>query len=212
VKEDIAMSDKTTKSTRRVFFARGGAALGAGVAATVGASALASEKSDPLEQQLEMLRREVVGAHERAVIRQLHLDFAALIEQQAYDNAAQLFDEQADLDLSGASARGKTGIHQLFAQRYGNQTAAVIHGAYRQNASQQSADALRLSDDGQQAAATFHVDVQLCTPLREDCTAAKMARLQGQFADRRWETGRLEGQYVKRAGEWKIASLKYRTA
>jgi len=52
----------------------------------------------------------------------------------------------------------------------------------------------------------------LSTPLQQDCTAAKMARLQGQVADRRWQAGRLEGQYVKRGGEWKIASLKYLAA
>lgn len=204
------MSVKTTKSTRRAFFLRGGAALGS--AATASAAALATEKPATPDQQLENLRREVACAHDRAAIRQLHLDFTALIEQQAYERAAQLFDAQADLDLSGASASCRSGIEALLVQQYLEQTVAVLHGAYRQSASQQSSDVLTLSEDGQQAAAAFHVDVQLCTPLQDDCTVAKMARLQGQFAERRWETGHLEGRYVKRAGEWKIASLRYRSA
>ncbi len=204
------MSVKTGKSTRRAFFLRGGAALGS--AAAVSTAALAAEQPVTPDQQLQELRRELTAAHDRAAIRQLHLDFTALIEQQAYERAAQLFDEQADLDLSGASARGRSGIEALLVQQYFRQTAAVLHGAYTQSAAQQSNDVITLSADGQQADAAFHVDVQLCTPLQDDCTVAKMARLQGQFADRRWETGRLEGKYVKRTGEWKIASMRYRPA
>lgn len=204
------MSVKTGKNTRRAFFLQGGAALGS--AAAVSAAALAAEKPVSTDQQLQELRREVAAAQDRAAIRQLHLDFTALIEHKAYESAAQLFDAQADLDLSGASARGRSRIEELLVQQYSRQTTAVLHGAYRQSAVQQRNDVLTLSEDGQHAAAAFHVDVQLCTPLQDDCTVAKMARLQGQFADRRWETGRIEGRYVKLGGEWKIASLRYRSA
>ncbi|HWG31002.1 MAG TPA: nuclear transport factor 2 family protein [Steroidobacteraceae bacterium] len=204
------MSEKTMNSSRRAFFLRGGAALGTGVVATVGASAAPAEKRTPLEEQLSDLRRELQEAQDRTAIRQLHLDFAALIEQQDYERAAQLFAERGDLDLSGERAQGRSAIQQLFERKYRDQTASVIHSAYRQNASHQSNDVLQITAG--QARATFHVDAQLSTPLQEDCTAAKMARLQGQVADRRWQAGRLEGQYVKRGGEWKIASLKYLAA
>jgi len=204
------MSEKTMNSSRRAFFLRGGAALGTGVVATVGASAAPAEKRTPLEEQLSDLRRELQEAQDRTAIRQLHLDFAALIEQQDYERAAQLFAERGDLDLSGERAQGRSAIQQLFERKYRDQTASVIHSAYRQNASLQSNDVLQITAG--QARATFHVDAQLSTPLQEDCTAAKMARLQGQVADRRWQAGRLEGQYVKRGGEWKIASLKYLAA
>jgi hypothetical protein len=208
--EEIAMSGKTINSTRRAFFVRGGAALGTGVAATVAASAVAHERQTLLDDKLRDLRRELQEAQDRTAIRQLHLDFAALLEQQAYERAAQLFDELADLDLSGERAQGKSAIQQLFERKYLGQTATVIHSAYRQSASHQSKDLLQIASD--EARATFHVDAQLSTPLQADCTAAKMARLQGQLADHRWEAGRLDGQYVRRGGEWKIASLKYQAA
>jgi hypothetical protein len=201
------MSGKPTDSTRRTFFLRGGAALGTGVAAAVAASAIATEKQTPLEQQLRDLRRELQEAQDRTTIRQLHLDFAASMEQQAYERTAQLFDEQADLELSGEHAHGKSAIRQLLEQKYRGQAASTLHSAYRQSASHQCKDIVHISAD--QARASFHVDAQLSTPLPEDCTVAKMARLQGQLADRRWEAGRLEGQYVRRGGGWKIASLKY---
>jgi hypothetical protein len=172
-------------STRRAFVLTGGAvALGAGVA---GASARATRSAD-----------------DRDAIRRLHFTFAALIENREYEAAASLFDEHAQLQLSGVSATGKPAILHLLAHRYRNHEAAVLHTAYRQRR-----DEVAVSDDTLRATATFHVDVEICTPLQADCTAAQMARLQGNVADRRWETGRLEAQYVKTRGEWKIASLTY---
>ncbi len=105
-------------------------------------------------------------------------------------------------------ATGKPAILTLLTDQYRHRNAAVMHGAYRRNALQQT-EAVTLSADCQQAQATFHVDVQLLTPLQGDCTAAKMARLQDHVADRRWEAGRFEAKYVKAAGEWKIAALSY---
>ena len=66
-----------------------------------------------------------------------------------------------------------------------------------------------ISEDGQSATGTFHVEVELTTPIRGDFTIARMARLQGQVADRRWETGRLEACYRKAQGQWKMTSLDY---
>jgi hypothetical protein len=40
-------------------------------------------------------------------------------------------------------------------------------------------------------------------------TVAQMARLQGQLANRRWESGRLEVSYAKSNGQWKITAFKY---
>jgi hypothetical protein len=204
------MTGIRAKSTRRAFFLQGSAALGTGVATTVGASSPTTEKptSPSLKEQLVQLQRQLAQAEDREAIRKLHLAFTTLIENQRYEAAAELFDEQADLQLSGVTASGKPAILQLFADQFRNQTAAVIHSAYRQSTKQQS-DAVTLSADRLQATATFHVEVELCTPLQGDCTAAQMARLQGHVADRRWETGRFEAQYVKILGQWKMASLSY---
>jgi hypothetical protein len=188
------MSGSNTKTSRRMFFTQSGAALGAGVATTVGAATLGPDGPlDPL--------RQLEG---REAIRQLHLAFMGLIEQQRYQAAAELFEEHARLTLSGVTATGKAAILQLLA----DQDAADFHGAYRQNASQRQ-DSVTLGEDRLHASAVFHVEVELCTPLDDDCTAAKMARLQGNLANRRWEAGRFEAQYVKLRGRWKMASMVY---
>jgi hypothetical protein len=188
------MSTNRTHSSRRAFFLNGGAVLGAGVAA--GASALAAGKSPPLndsaqDDQLKQLRAELDAAADREAVRQLHLAFTAMVEVQDYDAAARLFADHAHLD------------------DYRQQSAPSLHAAYRPNSLQQR-DVVTLSDDRQSAVATFHVDARICTPLQGEFTVARMARLQGQVADSRWETGRLEVQYVQRSPRvWRIASLRY---
>ena len=204
-----------TNSSRRAFFLQGGAALGVGAGAaaatTAAASAPTQENPGSLAEQLQKLRQQLDGMEDREAIRRLQQAFTTLVEQQAYEAAAELFENQARLNLSGVSANGKRAILRLFADQDREQNATVIHSAYRQNASQQ-ADAVTLSEDRTQGTATFHVEVELCVPLQGDCTAAKMARLQGHSADRRWEAGRFEAKYVKTSGQWKIASLSYRAS
>jgi len=208
------MTGTRTKSSRRAFFLKGGAALGTGVATTVGASALMPGNPAPpgnpalLDEQLKQLRSQLGALQDREAIQQVHLAFMRLIESRNYEAAAELFDDQAHVHLCGTSATGKPAILEMFVAKYGQQTAGIVHTAYRGNTSQQS-DSLTLSDDRRQATATFHTEAQLCVPLQVDCTAAEMARLQGHVADRRWETGRFEARYVKTRGQWKMASLRY---
>jgi len=126
------------------------------------------------------------SAEDREAIRQLHLAHVARLERE------------------GASGDGLAG--KLFGEHCNVQL-----GAYRQSTSQQKDD-VRFSEDGLRASATFHCEVELCTPLQEDCTAAQMARLQGFTASRRWESGRFEASYVKTGGRWTMESLRYRAS
>jgi SnoaL-like domain len=176
------MTDTKAKSSRRSFFLHGGAALGAGVATTAGAKTLMAQPVPVLD--------------DREAIRQLHLAFMDLMEQQAYDAAAALFQDAAQPNLSGLGASGQ-------------QQDTAVHTAYRQTPLQRK-DLVTFSNDRQRAAATFHIEVQISTPLQGDCTAAQMARLQGHTVERRWESGRFDAQYVKVQGLWKVASLRYR--
>ncbi|HEY8509348.1 MAG TPA: nuclear transport factor 2 family protein [Steroidobacteraceae bacterium] len=192
------MSGMGDGNSRRAFFVRGGALLGAGVAA---AAVGRTDDAQPAQDELSRLR-------DREAIRQLHLAFAAAIEHQSYEAVAALFDERAHVDLSGVTATGHAAIRQLFEDQYRHQKATLIHARYRQNALQHK-DLITFSDDGSSANATYHVDVQLSAPLQDDCTAAQMARLQGQMAACYWEAGRLDVRYAKTEGRWKMASVRY---
>jgi hypothetical protein len=167
------MTDVKKTSTRRAFFLNGGAALGAGVAATAGAAGLTAPAA----------ARGVGSAEDREAIRRLHLAFVSQLENQSTPAPADLFGAQDEVQL----------------------------GAYRQTSSQQY-DEVTFSEDGLRATATFHCEVELCTPLQEDCTAAQMARLQGMMASRRWESGRFEASYVKTRGQWQMESVSFAPA
>jgi ketosteroid isomerase-like protein len=206
--KDLTLGAKEASSSRRAFFLKGGAALGAGIATGTGASVVLSRVSPP-DPVAEDIATQLASAQEREAIRQLHLDFTRLIETRDFEAAAELFDDSAKLALSGEKANGRSGIKELFAIGYRNQTVATLHDAYRANAQQQQ-DRIDVSNDLQHASATWHVDVAVGVPLPDDSTAAQMARLQGHLADRRWESGLLEAGYVKNGAKWKMSALKYR--
>jgi hypothetical protein len=201
------MTERKANRSRRSFFLQGGAALGAGVAAAGAATLMSGATTAP--DQLRQLRQQLDHLGDREAIRQLQLAFTTSIESQDYEAAADLFTENADLQLSGLSATGRQAIRRQFAQQYRQQQAAALHTAYRQSALQQK-DVVTIGGNGLQATALFHVDVELSKPLQGDSTAAQMARLQGQVADRRWEAGRFDAQYEKISGRWQIGSMRYR--
>jgi len=177
------MTLKDTRTSRRSFFLQGGAALG-GVAATAGAAML------PARQVGGEASGQSAKSADREAIRQLHIQFTSLVESHGYEATAALFEPRAQVDF------GATG---------------VIHDAYRANSLQRH-DSLQFAENGQRASATWHVDVATGMPLAGDCTAAQMARLQGQLLDRHWESGRIEATYAKSLGQWKIAALRYTPA
>jgi hypothetical protein len=198
----------TGASSRRAFFTRGGAALGAGLATSVAGSALAAGR--PAEPAASDAVQQLSRLADREALRQLQLAFTGHIEGGRYEAAAELFVADATLCLSGVTARGREDIRALLAQGYPQQDVPVLHRAYRQSAAQQHRDSLTIEDG--RAQVTSHVDVEVCVPLQADCTAARMARLQGGFAERRWEEGQLEASCVKTEEGWKLASLVYRAA
>jgi SnoaL-like domain len=200
------MTATRSRNSRRDFFLQGGAAMGAGMATAVGATGAAdpSRPSTAAEQQLALWQA-------REAIRQLHLAYAGLMESQRFEAAVDLFAERAELQLSGACATGKPAIRQLLTEQYRQPTAPTLHCAYRPNP-QQALDTLTVSDNGLEATATLHVDVALGTALQGDSTIAQMARLQGQLADRRWESGIIDAKYVQTDGQWQIAALRYRAS
>jgi hypothetical protein len=202
------MTELKMNGTRRAFFLRGGAVLGAGVATTAAAGALLSRTSPAGPDRLQELQQELTSHQDREAIRQLHLTFTAAVENQTYATAVELFEPDADLNLSGLRAVGKPAIMRLFATQYRQQQARVWHSAYRQSPLQQQ-DRVTIAADGARATATFHCDVELSAPLPGDSTLAQMARLQGQVAERHWEAGRFEARYAKSDGGWKMAALQF---
>jgi len=259
------MTDVKKTSTRRAFFLKGGAVLGAGVAATAGAAGLASRSATEVgpgraargAADTDAVTAGAAGsAEDREAIRRLHLAFVARLEHQGADaltgvprletqsgsadsltgmprfetqsGSADALTGMPRLETRGGSADALASIPRLHthsrsatsnaSQLAGEGVEAPTNlfgqesnlqlGAYRQTTSQQH-DEMTFSDDGLQATATFHCEVELCSPLQADCTAAQMARMQGLMASRRWERGRFEASYMKARGQWQMTAVRY---
>ncbi|MET0293191.1 MAG: nuclear transport factor 2 family protein [Steroidobacteraceae bacterium] len=200
----MTQTRKTT--TRRAFFASGGAMLGAGVAATAVAAA-----PSPAMSELEQLKAEVARSAARDAIRELHARFLAAMQAQSYGAVPALFEDGATLALGGLTACGRGAIAGALDDQYRCQSGVELHTAYRHDALR-DAGTVTVADDGHHATATFPVEVEISAPLVGDSAVIAMARLQGHVADRRWEHGRFEVEYTSRAGQWMITSLNYASA
>jgi hypothetical protein len=194
------MNKSGNKTSRRAFFLRGGAVLGTGMATAVGATG-------PVDE-LKRLQAQLADVADREAIQSLQRAFTALIAERRYAAVAELFADDARLRLSGVEAAGNGAIHRLFEEQYRAQQVPVLHTAFR-SSPQNAADEVQLAASRLEASATFHVEAELSVPLPSNCTAAKMARLQGQVASCLWESGRLEGKYAKTKGRWVITALAY---
>jgi len=73
------MSASKQQNTRRAFLTQGGVALGAGVAATAGATALTSDVAPTSHNELEQLRRQLADARDREAIRELQRTFLSTV-------------------------------------------------------------------------------------------------------------------------------------
>lgn len=201
------MDTDEIRRSRRAFFLRGGAVLGAGVATAAGAGTLEPASTAPADE-VAKLRAALDAAADRESIRALQAQFLHAIGQQDYVAAARLFADDASLALSGVEARGRAAIEHAFTTQYGAQRAAILHGAYRDVAALTD-ESLAFSPDRREARARLSGQVELCTPLTATCTAAQMARLQGQMAERRWEAGRFDARYVRSPEGWRFGSLRW---
>ena len=195
-------------TSRRAFFVRGGAALGAGLASASAGAALLDDTL-PLKTQLDELQRKLAGLEDRDAIAGLFQAYTTLTERQAWDAVATLFSESADLDLDGSRHCGpRQGIPLLLAGLC-NADRASMHTAFRSKGAEQET-VIAVNADGQAAQARFRREVRIARPITEQNTLADMARLQGMDADSRWQQGDFALELIRGPEGWRIRQLHYR--
>jgi hypothetical protein len=162
-----------------------------------------------LKAQLESLHLQLASLESREAIRRLHLAYLAFVESRQWQAVLELFDEQGEVQLYGATYRGKhEGLQDLYLEQYAQQRLATMHTAFILDQSQQQ-DRVELGTDASQASACFHCQVETSTPLQADSTQAQMARLQGMDESRNQEKGRFTVDYRQVDGQWRITRLVY---
>jgi ketosteroid isomerase-like protein len=203
------MNGKDLVSSRRAFFLRGSAVLGAGVAVATGATLAAPATAAPhADDELSRVKAALAQAEDREALRALHAGFLAGMAAGDYDAVAALFADDAALSLSGQRAEGRAAIEHLLQSTYREQRVETLHAGYR-HPELPVDGSLQFSADRCRATASLAAEADLCTPLRDTSTAAQMARLQGNVATRRWAPGRFEAHYRRTTEGWRIAALEW---
>ena len=168
-------------STRRSFFWKAGATLSAPLAlATTRASGGNVEDSAALRARLANL--ENVDA-----IRELHQNYASLINAREHEEVVRLFADPSEAQIDES-------IRNLSADDFGEH------------------DVIEVAADRNTATARFHCTVQTETAIEPSCPLVEMARQQGEGVLRGSEKRVLEIAYVKEDGAWKIQRSAYTEA
>lgn len=201
------MKKKEVNKSRRAFFLKGTAALGAGLV-SAGAGAATLFDSFQNRQQMSQLQQKLSNLEDKEVLEHLHLAFTTMLENRTFDEVTDLFTEDAVVALSGIKLTGKAAVKKLFMEEYRNREISCLHTAHRRDQSQNQ-DLISVSDDRKRASASFYNQVLICTPVRWQSALAEMARQQGMTTQSYWENGRYDMAFTRVRDQWQISRLSY---
>ena len=205
-------SKSTTKphNGRRSFIWKAGAALSAGLAATVPGMA----KTNDQQSKVDQLARQVTRLQDENAIRELHRTYEDLLDSGNYSEIAGLFTDNAEVIFNGGIYKGNSGVNRLYRGHFG----AGMTGKRMQPVTgvqidaEQQQDVIELAEDGKSAKARFPYSIRAGAPLDDDSVLVQMARLHGEGIKQWREAGVYNITYAKdpRDGSWKIARLEHR--
>ena len=201
------MKKKEVNKSRRAFFLKGTAALGAGLV-SAGAGAATLFDSFQNRQQMSQLQQKLSNLEDKEVLEHLHLAFTTMLENRTFDEVTDLFTEDAVVALSGIKLTGKAAVKKLFMEEYKNREISCLHTAHRRDQSQNQ-NLISVSDDRKRASASFYNQVLICTPVRWQSALAEMARQQGMTTQSYWENGRYDMAFTRVRDQWQISRLSY---
>jgi len=196
---------------RRSFIWKAGAALSAGLAATVPGMARTNDQ----QSKVDKLSRRVARLEGENAIRALHRTYENLLDSGRYREVADLFTDNAEVLFNGGIYQDKnSGVSRLYREHF----SAGLTGRKMVPApgvpidAEQQRDVIELAEDGKSARARFPYSIQVGAPMQDDSVLVQMARLHGEGIRKWWEGGSYDITYVKdvKDGSWKITRLEHR--
>lgn len=165
--------------------------------------ASAPPSSDVL-QQLAQLRKQVERLEDIHAVRTLHFKYGYYIDMCLYDEACDLFAEDAEVRFLNGIYKGKAGARRLYCDWFRNLFTkgrnGPTHGFLLDHLQLQ--DVVDIAPDGKTASARFRA---LMLAGQHE---TKKDRIE-HFPEACWEAGIYENRYVKEDGIWKIKLLNY---
>jgi hypothetical protein len=202
------MQKNEVNKTRRSFFLKGTAALGAGLASAGAGAFTLFDPSQSVQEQMNELYQRLGTLEDREALNHLYLTLTTLLENRAYDAVAELFTEDASVELHDINLTGKDAVKKLFMKEYNEQKISAMHTAHRRDQTQKK-DLISVGGNRKQAHASFYNQVLICKPIRGQSVLADMARQQGMTAQSYWENGRYDISFILIHDQWRISGLRY---
>ncbi len=183
-------------SGRRSFMWKAGAAMSAVVAsAAAGFPKSGADKADIQK--------------DANAVRTLHRTYEARLHEGRYEEALDLFEDNAEVVYNGGLFKGEKSLSRLYCNFFrSGQTGKKIEPA--PGFEIDAVDIVEVAGDRKSAVGRFPYSIQAGTPMKDDSSLVAMARLQGEGIVKWWEGGICEASYVKAGKNWKIKRLQYR--
>jgi hypothetical protein len=157
-----------------------------------------------LNERIEALSRGIQRLEDIKAIRHLHHAYGYFIDKCLYDEAVDLFADDAELRFLNGVYVGKAGARRLYCEWFRNYFTqghnGPKHGFLLDHLQMQ--DIIDVAPDGRTALARFRA-------LMAAGTHDTMTGVIEGFPRQCWEGGIYENQYVKENGVWKIKLLNY---
>jgi len=156
-------------------------------------------------RRLEQMERRLARLEDVHAVRTLHFKYGYYIDMCLYDEACELFAEDAQVRFLNGIYKGKAGARRLycdwFRNLFTNGHNGPVHGFLLDHLQLQ--DIVDVADDGKSAKGRFRA------LLMAGQHQSKQERVGNNFPAQCWEGGIYENLYVKDRGVWKIKLLNY---
>ena len=160
--------------------------------------------SPGIARLLAQLQKQVTALEDIHAVRTLHFKYGYYIDMCLYDEACELFADDAELRFLNGIYKGKAGARRLYCEWFRNLFTkghnGPIHGFLLDHLQLQ--DIVDISPDGKTASGRFRA---LMLAGQHE---SKKERIE-HFPEQCWEGGIYENLYVKDRGTWKIRRLNY---
>lgn len=161
---------------------------------------------DELRDEIASLRGEVRMLRDIHEVRTLHFKYGYYIDMMLYDEAVDLFAEDAVVYFLNGIYRGRDGVSRVYRQWFRDmfigdrEHNGPIYGFLLDHFIAQ--DIVDISEDGTTAWGRFRCLMQAGSHETKERKVRPMP-------DQCWEAGIHENVYVKEGGVWKIKALNY---
>ena len=192
-----------SRSARRSFIKKSGAALSGALAAVAAGSANAAPAvSTGNELALRLGKLEDANA-----VRAVYKAYESALNYGRYEDALNLFADDSEVVFGGGIFAGKDkGVHRLYMENFRQGLTG------KKVEMSEDAENIETAADRRSARAVFPYSMRVGMPMDASLQLVQMARIQGGGVQHWQESGQCDVSFIKEGESWMISRIDYRPA